>query len=76
MILKFHLQCVSWEKFRKNFYFILNYLYVLFGVSSLAWAGHLIHVAIPESRGQHVGWDNFLSSSPHPLGLAPFLLDA
>ncbi|MBD2067748.1 photosystem I core protein PsaB, partial [Leptolyngbya sp. FACHB-671] len=40
--------------------------------SSLAWAGHLIHVAIPESRGQHVGWDNFLSTPPHPAGLKPF----
>jgi photosystem I P700 chlorophyll a apoprotein A2 len=32
----------------------------------------LIHVAIPESRGQHVGWDNFLTTMPHPAGLAPF----
>jgi photosystem I P700 chlorophyll a apoprotein A2 len=38
-----------------------HHLAGLFGVSSLAWAGHLIHVAIPESRGQHVGWNNFLS---------------
>ncbi|WP_353239657.1 photosystem I core protein PsaB, partial [Limnohabitans sp.] len=44
----------------------------LFGVSSLAWTGHLVHVAIPESRGQHVGWDNFLTTPPHPAGLAPF----
>ena len=49
-----------------------HHLAGLFGVSSLAWAGHLIHVAIPESRGQHVGWDNFLSVKPHPAGLAPF----
>ncbi|BAS56657.1 MULTISPECIES: photosystem I core protein PsaB [Leptolyngbya] len=49
-----------------------HHLSGLFGVSSLAWAGHLIHVAIPESRGQHVGWDNFLSTMPHPAGLAPF----
>lgn len=41
-------------------------------MSSLAWAGHLIHVAIPESRGIHVGWDNFLSTPPHPSGLLPF----
>jgi photosystem I P700 chlorophyll a apoprotein A2 len=32
----------------------------------------LVHVAIPESRGQHVGWDNFLSTPPHPAGLQPF----
>ncbi|HIK36560.1 MAG: photosystem I core protein PsaB [Geminocystis sp.] len=49
-----------------------HHLAGLFGVSSLAWAGHLIHVAIPESRGVHVGWDNFLSVKPHPAGLAPF----
>ncbi len=49
-----------------------HHLSALFGVSSLAWAGHLIHVAIPESRGQHVGWDNFLNTLPHPAGLTPF----
>jgi photosystem I P700 chlorophyll a apoprotein A2 len=49
-----------------------HHLAGLFGVSSLAWAGHLIHVAIPESRGIHVGWDNFLSVKPHAAGLAPF----
>ncbi|MDJ0616138.1 MAG: photosystem I core protein PsaB [Calothrix sp. MO_192.B10] len=49
-----------------------HHLAGLFGVSSLAWTGHLVHVAIPESRGQHVGWDNFLSTAPHPAGLQPF----
>jgi len=49
-----------------------HHLSGLFGVSSLAWTGHLVHVAIPESRGQHVRWDNFLSTLPHPAGLAPF----
>ena len=49
-----------------------HHLAGLFGVSSLAWAGHLIHVAIPESRGVHVGWNNFLAVKPHPAGLAPF----
>ncbi len=49
-----------------------HHLAVLFGFSSIAWTGHLVHVAIPESRGQHVGWDNFLSVAPHPAGLAPF----
>ncbi|MEB3295020.1 MAG: photosystem I core protein PsaB [Synechococcales bacterium] len=49
-----------------------HHLAGLFGVSSLAWTGHLVHVAIPESRGQHVGWDNFMSTLPHPAGLAPF----
>jgi photosystem I P700 chlorophyll a apoprotein A2 len=49
-----------------------HHLAGLFGVSSLAWTGHLVHVAIPESRGIHVGWDNFLFVKPHPEGLAPF----
>ncbi len=49
-----------------------HHLAGLFGVSSLAWTGHLVHVAIPESRGVHVGWDNFLSIKPHPAGLKPF----
>jgi photosystem I P700 chlorophyll a apoprotein A2 len=49
-----------------------HHLAGLFGVSSLAWAGHLVHVAIPESRGQHVGWNNFLTTPPHPDGLMPF----
>jgi len=49
-----------------------HHLSGLFGVSSLAWTGHLVHVAIPESRGQHVRWDNFLTTLPHPAGLAPF----
>jgi photosystem I P700 chlorophyll a apoprotein A2 len=49
-----------------------HHLAGLFGVSSLAWTGHLVHVAIPEARGQHVGWDNFLTVMPHPAGLQPF----
>nr|YP_003795479.1 P700 apoprotein A2 of photosystem I [Floydiella terrestris]YP_010500117.1 P700 apoprotein A2 of photosystem I [Gormaniella terricola]ACZ58442.1 P700 apoprotein A2 of photosystem I [Floydiella terrestris]UWV18294.1 P700 apoprotein A2 of photosystem I [Gormaniella terricola] len=49
-----------------------HHLSGLFGVSSFAWTGHLVHVAIPESRGQHVGWDNFLTTLPHPQGLTPF----
>nr|YP_009326894.1 photosystem I P700 chlorophyll a apoprotein A2 [Codium simulans]ANJ70805.1 photosystem I P700 chlorophyll a apoprotein A2 [Codium simulans] len=49
-----------------------HHLSGLFGVSSLAWTGHLIHVAIPESRGIHIRWDNFLINVPHPQGLRPF----
>jgi photosystem I P700 chlorophyll a apoprotein A2 len=49
-----------------------HHLSGLFGVSSLAWSGHLIHVAIPESRGKHVRWDNFMSEVPHPAGLGSF----
>jgi photosystem I P700 chlorophyll a apoprotein A2 len=70
-----HLQ----PRFRPNLSWFKNaesrlnhHLAGLFGVSSLAWTGHLVHVAIPESRGVHVGWDNFLTTPPHPAGLAPF----
>jgi photosystem I P700 chlorophyll a apoprotein A2 len=59
--------------FKNNESRLNHHLAGLFGVSSLAWAGHLVHVAIPEARGQHVGWDNFLSTKPHPAGLEPFL---
>ncbi|KAL5077528.1 hypothetical protein RYX36_016512, partial [Vicia faba] len=41
--------------------------------ANLAWAGHLVHVAIPGSRGEYVRWNNFLSVLPHPQGLGPLL---
>jgi photosystem I P700 chlorophyll a apoprotein A2 len=49
-----------------------HHLSGLFGVSSLRWSGHLIHVAIPASRGKRVDWSNFLSVLPHKQGLVPF----
>jgi photosystem I P700 chlorophyll a apoprotein A2 len=49
-----------------------HHLSGLFGVSSLAWTGHLVHIAIPASRGQRVDWSNFLNVLPHPRGLNPF----
>jgi photosystem I P700 chlorophyll a apoprotein A2 len=61
---------VAW--FKNNESRLNHHLTGLFGVSSLAWTGHLVHVAIPESRGIHVGWDNFLTTPPHPEGLRPF----
>jgi photosystem I P700 chlorophyll a apoprotein A2 len=61
---------VSWFKNAESR--LNHHLSGLFGVSSLAWTGHLVHISIPESRGQHVRWDNFLSSLPHPAGLSPF----
>ncbi|GAB2284001.1 hypothetical protein Dimus_018482, partial [Dionaea muscipula] len=48
-----------------------HHLSGLFGVSSLAWTGHLVHVAIPASRGEYVRWKNFLDVLPHPQGLGP-----
>jgi photosystem I P700 chlorophyll a apoprotein A2 len=61
---------IAW--FKNNESRLNHHLSGLFGVSSLAWSGHLIHIAIPESRGQHVRWDNFTSTLPHPEGLTPF----
>lgn len=49
-----------------------HHLSGLFGVSSLAWTGHLVHVAIPELRGTHVRFSNFLTTLPHSQGLVPF----
>ena len=66
----FHLQpifkpTVSW--FQSNESRLNHHLAGLFGITSLAWSGHLVHVAIPESRGCcHSRWDNFLSLLPHP----------
>ena len=50
--------------FKNNESRLNHHLSGLFGFSSLAWSGHLIHVAIPESRGQHIRWDNFTSTLP------------
>ena len=61
---------LSW--FKNNESRLNHHLSGLLGVSSLAWTGHLVHVAIPVSRGIHVGWDNFLTTPPHPAGLTPF----
>ena len=58
--------------FKNNESRLNHHLSGLFGVSSLAWTGHLVHVAIPESRGQNINWSNFLSTPPHPDGLKPF----
>ena len=61
---------LSW--FKNNESRLNHHLSGLLGVSSLAWTGHIVHVAIPVSRGAHVGWDNFLTTPPHPAGLTPF----
>jgi photosystem I P700 chlorophyll a apoprotein A2 len=61
---------LSW--FKNNESRLNHHLSGLLGISSLAWTGHLVHVAIPESRGVHIGWDNFLVTPPHPDGLKPF----
>ena len=61
---------LSW--FKNNESRLNHHLSGLFGVSSLAWTGHLVHVAIPESRGQDISWKNFITNMPHPNGLKPF----
>lgn len=60
---------VSWFKNAESR--LNHHLSGLFGVSSLAWTGHLVHVAIPGSRGEYVRWNNFLDALPHPQGLGP-----
>jgi photosystem I P700 chlorophyll a apoprotein A2 len=49
-----------------------HHLSGLLGFSSLAWTGHLVHVSIPASRGEHIDWYNFLSVLPYREGLKPF----
>jgi len=61
---------LSW--FKNNESRLNHHLSGLLGFSSLAWTGHIVHVAIPASRGVHVGWENFLTTPPHPAGLTPF----
>ena len=44
----------------------------LLGVGSIAWAGHLVHVALPASRGQSVTWAQLPVTLPSPEGLRAF----
>uniref|UniRef100_A0A2N9HCP3 Photosystem I P700 chlorophyll a apoprotein A1 n=1 Tax=Fagus sylvatica TaxID=28930 RepID=A0A2N9HCP3_FAGSY len=53
---------VSWFKNAESR--LNHHLSGLFGVSSLAWTGHLVHVAIPGSRGEYVRWNNSFTTSP------------
>ena len=52
---------------------IYNHLGGFLGTASVAWAGHLVHVALPASRGQSTDWSNLLHQLPHPAGLKPFV---
>ena len=45
----------------------------LLGIGSLAWSGHLVHVALPGSRGIRIGWLQLLTFLPSPHGLLPLL---
>ena len=53
--------------------FINHHLGGFLGTASVAWAGHLVHVALPASRGQSTDWSNLLHQLPHPAGLKPFV---
>jgi photosystem I P700 chlorophyll a apoprotein A2 len=48
-----------------------HHLSFLFGMSSFAWSGHLVHVAIPGSRGLCVRWSSLIGAVPHPAGWRP-----
>ncbi|RYR15553.1 hypothetical protein Ahy_B04g072363 [Arachis hypogaea] len=58
---------VSWFKNAESC--LNHHLSGLFGVSSLAWTRHLVHVTIPGARGEYVRWNNFLGVLPHLQGL-------
>ncbi|KAJ8433185.1 hypothetical protein Cgig2_025576 [Carnegiea gigantea] len=60
---------ISWFKNAESR--LNHHLSGLFGVSSLAWTGHLVHVAILGSREEYVRWNNFLDILPHPQELGP-----
>ena len=49
-----------------------HHLTGLLGVGSIAWAGHLVHVALPASRGQSVTWAQLPVTLPSPEGLRAF----
>ncbi|KAL5643878.1 hypothetical protein ACJX0J_001511, partial [Zea mays] len=65
--------CQAFRGFKNAESRLNHHLSGLFGVSSLAWTGHLVHVAIPGSRGEYVRWNNFLDVLPYPQGLGPLL---
>ena len=50
---------------------VTHHLAAFVGLSSIGWAGHLIHVAIPASRGFSTGWNHHREvSGLHILSLA------
>jgi photosystem I P700 chlorophyll a apoprotein A2 len=53
-----------------------HHLSGLMGLRSMSWAGHLVHVALPASRGSRVDWTTLLSVRPHPDGIFPIITGA
>jgi hypothetical protein len=45
----------------------------MLGTASIAWAGHVVHVALPVSRGAQIDGLAVFTQICHPLSLAPFL---
>jgi photosystem I P700 chlorophyll a apoprotein A2 len=45
---------------------------VLFGSTSILWAGHCVHVAVPVSRGHNVSWASCVTELPIAKGLYNF----
>lgn len=51
------ISCFDLGRERLNFH-----IGILFGVTSIGWAGHLVHQALPISRGVNSGWFSLFSS--------------
>jgi photosystem I P700 chlorophyll a apoprotein A2 len=50
-----------------------HHLGAMLGTASIAWAGHIVHVALHISQGAHVDALASFTQLCHPLSLAPFL---
>lgn len=50
---------------------VTHHASALVGIGSLAWAGHIVHVALPASRGVPLRWQQLLTNAPSPFGLVP-----
>jgi photosystem I P700 chlorophyll a apoprotein A2 len=69
-----HLQpkFVSLSWFKNNESRLNHHLSGLFGVGFISLDWSPCSRSNSASRSVHVGWDNFLTTPPHPAGLAPF----
>ena len=50
-----------------------HHLGAMLGTASIAWAGHVVHVALPVSRGAQIDGLAVFTQICHPLSQAPFL---
>jgi photosystem I P700 chlorophyll a apoprotein A2 len=65
--LRLFVACFDLGGLRLNFH-----IGAMIGFFSIAWSGHLVHVAIPAERGINVCWSNVFNSKPFAQGLYPF----